>query len=525
VQNDNPYYLNRVAAPSLISGLDHAHVSWKAYLQSLPHPGFQGNCYPANCNGTPDKDPLYVSKHDGIQNYTTSLNSKDWSRQVPIDQLSRDLRSGHVPGFSWVIPDECRDQHGDPPYCLDGGDTGGSDPQDQHLLSIGDQYLGHLVAQITHARFWAKGNNAIDIVYDEGDNNVAGGGRVADIVVTSHGPRHMTDPTHFSHYSLLLTIQKNFGVACLQHSCDAGVKPMSPLFAVTGAAAAPFTPLSEPKIATPTPVPSEPVKFTTNTSSGGGWTVQRVPMLGTNDNSFGGVAAVSSSDVWAAGNFLPDTSASNQDATLAMAAHFNGKKWTQTPVPDIGPNYNTLFGVAATRGRAWAVGVALNKAFKAHGLIEAWNGSAWHISKSPKLKTQRDILFSATAVSPKDVWAVGDQQLRSGVFHTLSEHWDGGSWSVVASPNPGPSGDHLFGVAQDGPDDIWAVGQQNGRGSDAPLVEHWNGKRWTAMRVPTAGLSNGLLQAVAVSGGEVWAAGLFETDAGRGPLVELHLSK
>jgi hypothetical protein len=155
-----------------------------------------------------------------------------------------------------VIPDECRDQHGDPPYCLDGGDTGGSDPQDQHLLSIGDQYLGHLVAQITHARFWAKGNNAIDIVYDEGDNNVGGGGRVADIVVTSHGPRHMTDPTHFSHYSLLLTIQKNFGVACLQHSCDASVKPMSPLFAVTGAAAAPFTPLSEPKIATPTPVPS-----------------------------------------------------------------------------------------------------------------------------------------------------------------------------------------------------------------------------------------------------------------------------
>jgi hypothetical protein len=424
VQNDNPYYLNRVAAPSLISELDHAHVSWKAYLQSLPHPGFQGICYPANCNGTPDKDPFYVSKHDGIQNYTKSLNSKDWSREVPIDQLSRDLRSGHVPGFSWVIPDECRDQHGDPPYCLDGGDTGGSDPQDQHLLSIGDQYLGHLVAQITHARFWAKGNNAIDIVYDEGDNNVGGGGRVADIVVTSHGPRHMTDPTHFSHYSLLLTIQKNFGVACLQHSCDAGVKPMSPLLAVTGAAAAPFTPLSEPKIATPTPVPSEPVKFATNTSSGGGWTVQRMPMLGTNDNSFGGVAAVSSSDVWAAGNFLPDTSASNQDATLAMAAHFDGKKWTQTPVPDTGPNYNTLFGVAATRGRAWAVGVALNKAFKAHGLIEAWNGSAWHISKSPKLKTQRDILFSATAVSPKDVWAVGEQQLRSGVFHTLIEHWD-----------------------------------------------------------------------------------------------------
>jgi len=524
VQNDNPYYLNRVAAPSLISELDHAHVSWKAYLQSLPHPGFEGICYPGNCNGTPDKDPLYVSKHDGIQNYTTSLNRRDWSRQVPIEQLGRDLRTGQVPAFNWVIPDECSDQHGDPPYCIDGGDTGGGDPQDQHLLTIGDRYLGHLVAQITHASFWAKGNNAIDIVYDEGDNNVGGGGRVANIVVTSHGPRHLTDPTHYSHYSLLLTIQKNFGVACLQHSCDTGVKPLSPLFAVTGSAAKAFAPLPEPSIPTPTPVPSEPVKFTTDTSSSGGWTVQRVPMLGTNDNSFGAVAAVSSHDVWAAGNFLPDTSASNQDATLAMAAHFDGTKWTQTPVPDSGPNYNTLFGVAATKGKAWAVGVAQNKAFKAHSLIEAWNGSAWHISKSPKLNTQRDILFSATAVSPQDVWAVGEQQLRSGVFHTLVEHWNGSSWSVVPSPNPGTNGNHLFGVAQDGPDNIWAVGQRNGRHSDAPLVEHWDGKHWKVSEVPTAGLSNGLLQAVAVSGGEVWAVGQSDDAAHKGhPLVE-HLN-
>src|SRR5262249_29789953 len=175
----------------------------------------------------------------------------------------------------------CCDQQGPPPHGRAGATAGGGDPQDQHLLSIGDQYLGHLVAQITHASFWGKGNNAIDIVYDEGDNNVGGGGRVANIVVTSHGPRHLKDPAHYSHYSLLLTIHKNCGVACLQPSCDAGVKPLMPLLAVTGSAASAFTPLAEPSIPTPTPVPSEPVKFTTDTSSGGGWTVQRVPMLGT----------------------------------------------------------------------------------------------------------------------------------------------------------------------------------------------------------------------------------------------------
>src|SRR5215469_11589962 len=106
VNSDDAYWKNRVDAPSLISELDHAGISWKAYLQALPHPDYQGICYPANCNGSPDKDPLYVSKHNAIGNFTTSLNPADWARQVPVEQLATDLRTGQVPAFNWVIPDE-----------------------------------------------------------------------------------------------------------------------------------------------------------------------------------------------------------------------------------------------------------------------------------------------------------------------------------------------------------------------------------------------------------------------------------
>lgn len=525
VNSDNAYYVQQVHAPSLISELDHAHVSWKAYLQSLPHPGYQGICYPASCNGAPDKDPLYVSKHDGIQNFTTSLNRADWSRQVPIGQLGADLRSGHVPAFSWVIPDECHDQHGDPPYCIDSGTPGGSDPQDQRLVAVGDAYLGQLVGQITHASFWGQGNNAIDIVYDEGDNNTNGGGQVANVVITSHGPRHLKDPTAYSHYSLLRTIQDNFGVPCLQHSCDPATKPMSPLFAVTGSAAAAYQPLRMPRIPALSPAPSEPVNYTPQTGSGGGWTLQHAPMLGAGDNTYGAVAAVSPSDVWTAGNFLPDAAGSNMDATLATAAHYDGTKWTQTPVPDSGPNYNTLFGVAATQGRAWAVGVALDRNYAAHSLIDAWNGSAWHVAATPRLHSERDILYSASAVSANDVWAAGIQQSKTGKVGTLVEHWDGKRWTVVPSPDPGTFGNQLYGVAAAGPSDVWAVGQRNDATSDTPLAEHWNGRSWTVVGVPSAGLTGGVLQAVAVSGGQVWAAGQSDDAAHQAfPLVE-HLGQ
>ena len=38
VQSDDAYWKNKVDGPSLITQLDQAGVSWKAYLQALPHP-------------------------------------------------------------------------------------------------------------------------------------------------------------------------------------------------------------------------------------------------------------------------------------------------------------------------------------------------------------------------------------------------------------------------------------------------------------------------------------------------------
>ncbi|GAA1880269.1 hypothetical protein GCM10009753_04530 [Streptantibioticus ferralitis] len=510
---DNPYYVNKVNAPSLISQLDQAHVGWKAYFQNLPHAGYQGICYPANCNGTPDKDPLYAAKHNGIANFTTSWNKADWARQVPMDQLTQDLRSGHVPQFGYVVPSECLDMHGDPPYCVDSGTTGGKDPQDQRLVAQGDAQLGQLVAQITGASFWAHGNNAINVVVDEGDDSDtsgAGGGHTVNVVVTSHGPRHLQDPTAYSHYSMLRTLQDNFGVACLQHSCDTATHPMSPMYAVSGegSAAQAFRPLPVPQYATPTPVPSEPLTTSTFTGSQAGWTVQTQPQLGTSDNDYGAVAVVSPKDVWAVGSMLPDTANSNQDAMLSLAAHYDGTKWTSTPIGHVGTNFNALYGVAAVPGRAWAVGVAIDSHYQSHSLMQEWDGHTWHPVALPKINSIHDTLYAATATSANDVWAVGDRESANGVFTTLVEHFDGHRWSVVPTPNPGATGNHLFGITARSPHDIWAVGQRNDATNDAPLVEHFDGHRWTAVNVPAASTTTAFLQAVTVTAdGQVWAAG------------------
>ncbi|HKF78935.1 MAG TPA: alkaline phosphatase family protein [Candidatus Dormibacteraeota bacterium] len=533
VASDDPFYINRIAKPSLVSQLDGAGISWKAYLQGLPHPAYKSICYPARCNGAPDEDPLYVSKHDAIQNFTTSLNDRDWARQVPIEQLSDDLASGNVPAFDYVIPDECHDEHGDPPYCLDSGNPG--DPQDQKLVSIGDRYLGDLVSMITHASFWATGNNAVAIAYDEGDDNVgccdagnsdpngSGGGQVATIVVTNHGRRGFQDPTPYNHFSMLQTIQQAFGLGCLAFTCDtANVKPLAPLFAITGSTPIATRSLAVPHLTTPTPTPTEPTSLTTSAPSARGWSVVPSAVRGAGDNSLGAVAASSPSDVWAVGDFLPDTAASNQDATLTLANHFDGSTWSVVPTPNTGANFNTFFGVAATGGRAWAVGVRLNEAFQDRGLVEAWDGTRWTIVDIPQPGSERDILFAASALSAFDVWAVGDQEGANGKFETLVEHFDGTGWSVVPSPDPGTTGNHLYGVKAIGPDDVWAVGQQLGEtGPDQTLIEHWDGHAWSVVPSPAQGTASGMLFSVAAGDGGVFAAG--ETDdavAGARPLLE-----
>ena len=96
-----------------------------------------------------------------------------------------------------------------------------------------------------------------------------------------------------------------------------------------------------------------------DTASSGGWSVVPSPLLGTNDNSLGAVAGSSPSDVWAVGNFLPDTASSNQDATLSLTDHFDGTTWTAVPSPNGGPNFNTLFGVAAMATQNVLVKLAL----------------------------------------------------------------------------------------------------------------------------------------------------------------------
>ena len=111
-------------------------------------------------------------------------------------------------------------------------------------------------------------------------------------------------------------------------------------------------------------------------------------------------------------------------------------------------------------------------------------------------------------------------------LHTLTVHWDGTSWSIVPSPTPGGLAD-LAAVVAVGPDDVWAAGGSVDRQVNAgrTLVEHWDGFGWTVVASPNKGPSDNHLWGISAMTGRMLAVGERFNAGGTGPLVPLSLER
>lgn len=481
ISSDDPYFFpgHTVEAANLMSQLEGVGETWKGYFQDLPYSGYRGYCYPAKCNGIPDSDTEYVAKHNGIVNFANMQTPSEWAKQVPYQQLSSDLSSGKVPSLSYIVADECNDMHGAPPWCVDSGKAG--DVDDNYLVSQGDKFVGQTVNDITSSPVWASGTNAIVVTFDEG--NVASD-KVPTVVITNHGPRGLRDNTSYDHYSLLATLQQALGVGCLLNSCNA--TPMAPLFQVTSSNGVPTLPgpFSPAPDGSNTVTPGgSPQKGSPVTLSGGGWTQVPSPSIGNFDNTLDAVSAASAKDVWAAGCYYAP---SNTNVLQAMAEQFDGSSWTEYPLPNVGPNENCLLGVSALQsGAVWAVGYYVNAEYQQETLIQHYDGRSWSVIPSPSPGARQNILYGVAAISDNDVWAVGADQDADGLWHTLTEHWDGSSWSVVPAIDAGVSGNQFYALDAVSSNSVYATGQQAGSGfPNLALVEHWDGSKWSVVTTP-----------------------------------------
>jgi hypothetical protein len=230
------------------------------------------------------------------------------------------------------------------------------------------------------------------------------------------------------------------------------------------------------------------------------------------DNELDAVAATSRSSAWAVGQFW------NGANWQPQIEHWNGKAWRAAKTPDPGGHAarDGLTGVTATSpSSAWAVG-EYTAGSTERALILHWNGRAWRQAASPNPGgTHGSALTAVTAVSASSIWAVGEYWTATAE-KTMVLHWNGRLWRHVASPNAGGSSPNgaLAGVAFGSKSTAWASGSYFTASSvQHTLTEHWNGRRWriVASPDPSGPAQASVLAAIAAAGPRAWAVGYAST--------------
>jgi hypothetical protein len=245
------------------------------------------------------------------------------------------------------------------------------------------------------------------------------------------------------------------------------------------------------------------------------WSVATTPNVGTASNEIAGVSCASETMCVAVGYRI-----NGVGNRRTLAETLQGTTWSVAGTPNLGTLSNSFAGVScASVTMCVAVGSAFNGTSLVT-LIATWNGTAWSITTSPNRGTSTNELVGVSCPSTTSCVAVGYYTDAVGALRTLVETWQGTSWSVTASPNPGPTNAILNGVSCTGATSCVAVGYSlSAGGAFRTLVETWQGAAWSVTPSPSA-QPNALLNGVSCASATSCVAVGWSGDAFRLTLVE-----
>ena len=191
-----------VPGTGLAGQLSAKGVSWKAYMENLPHPCFEGA-----------SSGDYAKKHDPFMYFRGVASSPSQCRRVvPLSALFADERRHALPRFLWITPNLCHDMH----------DCG---------TATGDRFLSTFVPELLRS---LGRRGLLILTWDEGSTSdgcckLASGGHIVTILAGGAVRPRARLRTPVDHYSTLQLIEDLFhlrrmgGAAC---KCTPSLGPL-----------------------------------------------------------------------------------------------------------------------------------------------------------------------------------------------------------------------------------------------------------------------------------------------------------
>jgi hypothetical protein len=209
-------------AESLFGQVAAAGMTWTEYAESMPTA-----CELRDDDSGTHPSGAYTAHHDPAA-YYLPLRNQCRQRIVPLGTpsagaLERGLRTGEIPAYSFISPNDCDNTHDCP-------------------VSTGDVWLSRWVTAIVSSRAYQAGRTVLFITWDEGEkggasdcalNTDSAGCHVAMLVVSPSTPRGTRSAKLFNHYSLLKTTEQLLGIrAYLGRAGDSATHTMLTAFHV-----------------------------------------------------------------------------------------------------------------------------------------------------------------------------------------------------------------------------------------------------------------------------------------------------
>jgi phosphatidylinositol-3-phosphatase len=191
--------------PSVFRQLEMAGLSWKSYMESMP----------ANCYKTATADGLYTPGHNPAV-YYPDVQATCPVRDVPLAELSRDLAADALPSLAFISPNQVNNMHS------------------SQSPAAGDKWLQNWIPRITDTPDYQAGRTVIMVTWDEGKVNLGYKGEdcadpantdpschIATLVLSAQTAPGTRSSRFFTHYSMLRTLENNFGLPALGNAASA----------------------------------------------------------------------------------------------------------------------------------------------------------------------------------------------------------------------------------------------------------------------------------------------------------------
>ncbi|KAF9378771.1 hypothetical protein CPB97_009376 [Podila verticillata] len=185
--NDDDFHAIPDTYKTIVDLLETKGLSWRAYQEDAP----------TACFTDFQNNGLYFRKHNPFIIYDSiAKNATRCANVVPATQLQTDLAAGHMPNYSFYTPNMINDGH------------------NTTVADASKWLTGFLPPLLENKTF--NNNTLVVVTFDETENykiqNRVFTILLGDVVASI---KNTTDSTYYTHYSLLSTVENNWGLGNL----------------------------------------------------------------------------------------------------------------------------------------------------------------------------------------------------------------------------------------------------------------------------------------------------------------------